>query len=62
MPTRLDPSDKPIRSGLEFDERMFPPLAPQGAVSRKDLDLEELGARAAREAIERLRPSARSRA
>jgi hypothetical protein len=55
MPTPVDPDEEPIRSGREFDERMFPPVAPHDPGSRVDLNPEELGARAAEQAIERLR-------
>ncbi len=59
MPTELEPNDEPIRSGREFDERMFPPVAPEGSTSPTSLDPEELGARAALQAIERLSTGAR---
>ena len=56
MPTPAEP-DEPIRSGREFDERMFPPVAPNDSGSLTSLDPEELGAGAALQAIERLHVS-----
>ena len=58
MSTRPDPGDEPVRSGREFDERMFPPLVAPDSKSQADEDPDHLGARAALQVLERLRAGA----